>query len=784
MRSVLKIMLANIKSKKDAFKGIIALMAIITFSFAVSLSNRANVNRAVTEGTERAEIGDMIVEFNHGKLTDDMLKAVAESPDIEYYRTETELKLHKPVQIDGTKKSHPNRLRKNYGRIRFFNDECTKIAYDNKKVEKGEIYLPYKMFGDKDVKIGSTLKIQTQNGFDESFTVKGFYEDVVTGSIFFGSYSAVISDEDYDRIFGEKTESYDEPLPFVTAHDNVIMAANEGIKLKDLRTDLNEKCGFFENSEYIFDKAIIENLNSLVANIGTKFVYVFVILLLVIVFITINDSIVSSIEMEYTTLGILKANGFTKEKIKLIFMLQYLIALAIGAFIGIAVSIPATAYLGGQFMRVTALYTENKFSLVPCMLTVTGIIAVCMLFVANAVRGIGKISPVRAIQGGKDDVYFDSLLNVRVRKKPVTFFIALRQITSRLKDYIGSTVIAALLVFFIITIMMLVKGLDFDTIFIVNYGDIITYADVDYNAEVMEDIRSAVTETDKDANVTFELSTNVFIDSERRFTYFYDSEKSFDLPVEGRIPKYDNEVFVTQLLAEYHNKKVGDTITVNLEGKKADFIITGTFQTVREDGRVCEFTFDGAKRLGAESLGCGNITLSDKSKIEEVNNMLNEKFKGSIRADIVEKNEFVDDMKESVNVLMTLTSNAIYVICVIFGAVIVYMVCTKTFRRERKDIGVYKSLGLTSGRLRLQFALRFALVALTGTIIGCLLAMWLTRPILSSLLRIVGLSNFLSDFTAFTFLFPSGLLAGTYFIFAYIASSGVKNVTVRELVTE
>ena len=241
---------------------------------------------------------------------------------------------------------------------------------------------------------------------------------------------------------------------------------------------------------------------------------------------------------------------------------------------------------------------------------------------------------------------------------------------------------------------------------------------------------------------------------------------------------------MTEILADDHGKKIGDTITVSLDGKKADFIISGTFQTVFEDGRICEFTFDGAKRLGIESLLSGSIKLSDESKAEEVKTMLNERFRGKIKASLAEKNSFIDNIKDTVNVLMSLFSKAMYVICIIFGAVIVYMVCTKTFHRERKDIGIYKSLGVTSGKLRMQFALRFALVGLMGTIIGSLFAVWLTHPILSALMRIIGLSNFLTDFSIGTFLFPSLLLIGTYFIFAYIASSGVKKVAVRELVNE
>ena len=39
MRSVLKIMWANIRHKKGAFKGVIALMAVMVMSFAITISN-------------------------------------------------------------------------------------------------------------------------------------------------------------------------------------------------------------------------------------------------------------------------------------------------------------------------------------------------------------------------------------------------------------------------------------------------------------------------------------------------------------------------------------------------------------------------------------------------------------------------------------------------------------------------------------------------------------------------------------------------------------------------
>ena len=56
----------------------------------------------------------------------------------------------------------------------------------------------------------------------------------------------------------------------------------------------------------------------------------FVIILVVIVFVVMSNSISSSIEMNYTDLGILKAQGFDSKKLKLVFLGQYMLAEIIG----------------------------------------------------------------------------------------------------------------------------------------------------------------------------------------------------------------------------------------------------------------------------------------------------------------------------------------------------------------------------------------------------------------------------------------------------------------------
>ena len=56
---ILKLVKANIKHKKGAFKSIAALMAIIVLSFTVTVSNNDNIDKALTEAHSLAKTTDI-----------------------------------------------------------------------------------------------------------------------------------------------------------------------------------------------------------------------------------------------------------------------------------------------------------------------------------------------------------------------------------------------------------------------------------------------------------------------------------------------------------------------------------------------------------------------------------------------------------------------------------------------------------------------------------------------------------------------------------------------------
>ena len=104
--------------------------------------------------------------------------------------------------------------------------------------------------------------------------------------------------------------------------------------------------------------------------------------------------------------------------------------------------------------------------------------------------------------------------------------------------------------------------------------------------------------------------------------------------------------------------------------------------------------------------------------------------------------------------------------------------------REEHDLGIYKSLGFSSARLRLTFALRFGIVALFGAVPGILLSEFLTDPLAVTMLKTCGISSFSSHLTLIQMLVPALEVAFLFVLFSYLAAGKIKKVEPRILITE
>ena len=101
MRSILKLTFANIRHGKGAFKSIILLMMLLTFSFSGTVSNDDRLREARTERFEQEGVPDLLVSIYDDLLTEEMLEDVRTNPHVSSLRTTKSIFFTHAPLVDG-----------------------------------------------------------------------------------------------------------------------------------------------------------------------------------------------------------------------------------------------------------------------------------------------------------------------------------------------------------------------------------------------------------------------------------------------------------------------------------------------------------------------------------------------------------------------------------------------------------------------------------------------------------------------------------------------------------
>ena len=777
---IIKLIKANIKHKKGAFKSIAALMAIIVVSFTVTVSNNDNIDKALTNAHSVLATPDVTALVIEAKADRSIIGDIQENPDVTEVSV-TDCVNSGKASVNGYETYQMGFIYPDsYNVYRVLNENFNGYIENPEPLGEGEIYLPYSFTGlYKGVKIGSEMVFGDEDT-QYKFKVKGFVEESNFGSAVIGTKRYFVSDKDFEKIHENADGKY-----FAKVIDAGINL-REGADYFAVKKALDDSCGISEKSALIISSAETTAYTKLYSDTGSNILLVFLILLITIVIISMWHSISTSVEMEYVNLGILKSQGFTSGKIRLVYILQYILAELIGAVIGLILSIPLTMALGRLFQPITGLITATDVSILKCAAISLGIIILCGIFVILATRKVSRISPVRAISGGKSEVHFDSRLNMPVKAKPLSFFMGLRQFTSRGKSYIGSVFIVALLVYFMMSISVLSQRLSGDNLVEGNINPHISVVMSDeFEISDIKRFEEEISSVDKDAKTLFAYNKYVMIDGIELYCNAYSPAELMFKPLEGRMPIYDNEASITEIVADELGKKIGDTVIIGSGENAKEFIITGYHQSMSDLGRTFLIPAEGLYRVnGAKPIWY--VELSDISLADKLSKALDDDLGEIISAKTVntEHSNAIDGMLELINAICLILVLAVFGVSVIFSAVVISMICTKAFIKERSDIGILKAIGFTAKELQRQFAFRFLIVSATGSVIGGLCSLFFTKPLLEMLLRMVGVTRIESNITIVTFIIPAVLICLCFFIFSYFAARKTKKVEVRELISE
>lgn len=776
---IFKLLRANIKHKKGAFKSIAALMAIIVFSFTATVSNNDNLARSIDRAHAYADTPTFNAMERVTLMQEDLVETVSAHPDVVSV-TVTDCVLSGDTKVDGNEVFQNLYVyEQEHDIYRVMNDTFTGYVENPEPLKEGEVYVPYGMTAVTKLEIGSTLTMGTED-YVYDFTVKGFIEEPLFGASLMGKKRVFVHENDFKKMYDEASD--------IGTHKilDVGVRLADGADYTKVKKELDDSCGLAASADLIMSKEEAITYTELYSRTGSGILLAFLILLIAIVIISMWHSISTSIDMEYTNLGILKSQGFTSWQIQIVYVLQYFIAEVIGSVIGLILSLPALKLLGMVFQPMTGLLTATDISFVKCGAMALVLALLCIMFVVIATNKVGRISPVRAISGGKAEVYFDSRLNLPIKAKPLSFFMGLRQFTSRFKSYGGSVLIVALLVYFMMTVTILS-----DTLSREYFGETQFFQNItlvlheDFDLDKMEEFEQTVAEIDPDAKTLFNFSDYIMIDGIQLYCDSYNKPDTINKVYEGRMPTYDNEVAVTDIASELLGKGIGDTVMIGSNDDAKEFIVTGIYQNANDAGKNICITSDGLYRIN-KTIPMFYVEMADLSLTNKVAEKLEEKYSEYILRKHVEeeRNTSADGIFELIDTICVVIITVVYGISITFSAVVISMICSKAFIKERTDIGILKSLGFTASGLRIQFASRFTIIAAIGSAVGGIASLFLTTPLLEIIMRMVGLTRIEAEFTVLTFLLPALAVCASFFLFAYLAARKINTVEVRELISE
>ena len=245
--------------------------------------------------------------------------------------------------------------------------------------------------------------------------------------------------------------------------------------------------------------------------------------------------------------------------------------------------------------------------------------------------------------------------------------------------------------------------------------------------------------------------------------------------IEGRFPKYDNEMAVAAKYGEDRELEIGDEIQLMVDGRQDGYIISGFVQITNNLGKDCLLTREGYERLGELQNTSYYLNLTKGTDIGAFNSEMKEYLKGKVNTtiDIAATVEGAASVYVS---LMKMIVFAVLVLSVVVITFVLYLLVRTIVSNKKRDYGILKALGFTTGQLILQTALSFMPAVILSTVIGVIVNSFIINPLAALFLKDIGIVKC-------TFTVPVGynVMAGVGMILAAFGITCLLSVKIKKI---
>lgn len=727
------------RKQKENICGIFLLVAVLSLCLFSALTLYVSGRQSVKAEMERLGFGDLTIWVNG--VREGLAEEIESIMDVE--RVTYQPLIFSGYEVNGRYSDNEGQLLYPDGSVpyRFIDEHGNELPVHGAGtsggtgtgIVPGTVYISPAMRSAFDVETGDSIhfELSRKDGI-YSLTVAGYFADGFMGSSMIDMKSFLISKDDYAAMQEIVSTAADaDVLGREGAMLHIFQSQGSPLLALDFHKAIQEGTDVSLYTEFSYQQESILNYMLLLQDILAGFLSAFSAVLFLVCMIVTGHSLSAVVEQDKKDMAVLKTLGMSGEDIRNVYFLLYGGVILIGMLFGLLFAERIADMLARGLVTSTGMLVSVKMPFMLCSLLLMAFVLVFAIFLVLRTEKILTVAPIESIRETAER----KRVRTEIRRRFLEWDIALRELRFEKKNYIALFLIAAFLAVFLAVI-----------------GRMGTWLGPNG-----EGLMNAFSVADHDLGVQ-PFNRDVPMDEIERVIEWYS-------PILG--------TYELQL-------SIGDNVKVAANGRSGDYQVSGIYQCANGMGSNIGMSMEGYSQIGDITgfIWCYHYILENGNMRDFAMGYLQEHYRGTS----VHTNSW-----SGLNGIVFLTHIlilALYLIVAVFILVSVALISGKLLQAETGNMAVYKSMGLSTVRLRRSFALRFLIVAAAGTAAGILLSALTADGMIGKVFRSFGIGDFQSGFSVMGTLLPFVLIPALFFLFARFFSARLKQVSIVTLITE
>ena len=613
----------------------------------------------------------------------------------------------------------------------------------------GQVYIPLYYYNSGKIKIGDQIRVGKLQ-----LTVQGFIRDAQMNAGLVSSKRFLISQTDLQILKTEAFASNENLIAFRVHKLSQISTIEQAYKNAELES----------NGPPMITYPTIKMINGFNDALVILVMGLLVMAIIGITFLCMRFALLTKIQEELQQIAVMKVMGLPQSFISRVYLTKYYFCLALATIAGWGLSFLLSAPFKGQMalsmgQSPTPFYSYLLEALVALLL--------CLLvfwLTARPLSSFKKMSPGQALRLASSNSLTETRSTPKMGLPSIPFldrpYFALKTILNHKKLYLTILLIVSL-----ISLLILLPASLYSTVMDKNFIQYLGagQADVLIDISQTEDIDTKTAQADKDiAEINQYQSQNFSYQDQQGQTQqlrvTLGNHAGFPVKYsQGRYPKNEHEIALSKLKAEELKLKVGDSLTLTVDGQARKLKVVGIYSDLTYGGKTAKAVF---KTKQTQTLN--SLTTIRLKKASNKAQKINEWKKRYSNYKLTDVEDFFHQTFDDTLAMLCLIQISVFWtglgIVFILMTLFVYMIFTK----DQADLALYRMLGFGSERLRSHYLLAVCFILMLALAIANLLLLSLGQEVCSLLLSSFGISKLqLIINKSLTFLWtPLALLLG------------------------